>query len=319
MPVPTLSDVYRARRVLSSHLAMTPLLRSQPLSERYDCNLWIKYENCSPTRSFKARGGLYRLSTLPAHFSGVVTASTGNHGQGIALGGATFGRRAVVYVPEGANPVKIAAIRALGADLRVAARALSESNEIAKAAGRDENLLYVEDGEDPDVMIGCATLGLELLEQAPDLDDLIVPVGGGNLIAACALVMSAAAPNVRIHGVQSAAAPAVHDSFLAGEPVTSPICATFAGGLATSYPGSYTFPFIKAGVDEIMLTGEDELIDSAIEMARSTGHLPEGAGAAALAGLRANPDRFRGRKVVLILSGSNAESAIWQRLSGCMI
>lgn len=316
MQVPDLADVFAARQVLSRYLSPTPLLRSLVLSERFGCDLWVKYENCSPIRSFKARGGIYRLGTLLETFAGVATASTGNHGQGIALGGKTFDRKSVVYVPEGANPTKVEAIRALGADLRIAGNTLTESNHLARAAAEAENLLYVEDGEDPDVMIGCATIGLELLEQAPNMQDLIVPVGGGNLIAACALVMERAAPTVRITGVQSSAAPAVHDALLARDVSVVASCETFAGGLATSFAGPFTFPFLQSGVEHIALVSDDALIAAAIEMVRATGHLPEGAGAAAYAAIASAPERYAGRKVVLVLSGSNAEPIIWSRLTG---
>jgi threonine dehydratase len=312
----SLADVLRARQVVQRHLPPTPLLRNQVLSERYGCDLWIKYENCSPIRSFKARGGLYRLATLDASYAGVATASTGNHGQGIAFGARAFGRRAVVVVPVDANPLKVEAIRALGADLRVAGKDLLESNEIAKEIAAQENLLYVEDGEDPAVMIGCATLALELLEQMLEFDDLIVPVGGGNLLGACALVLREASSPARLHGVQSSAAPAVHDSFLAGKTVKLELCETFAGGLATAYPGSYTFDYVQRGVTSISLVSDEELVDGAIELFRATGHLPEGAGAAAFAGLRSRADEFRGRRVVIVLSGSNAEQRIWDRAGG---
>lgn len=198
---------------LAPHLAPTPLLRSDALSERLGCDLWVKHENCSPIRSFKARGGIYRLLTLPAEYAGVATASTGNHGQGIALGARVTNRRAVVVVPEGANPVKVAAIRKIGADLRIIGVDLAESNQAARQAAADENLLYVEDGEDPAVMTGCATLPLEIIEQAPDLDDLVLPAGGGNLLGAAGLVLAAVAPGVRLTAVQSDAAPAVQVSW----------------------------------------------------------------------------------------------------------
>ena len=312
----SLMDVYAARRVIQRFLAPPPLLRSMILSERYGCDLWIKYEDSSPIRSFKARGGLYRGSTLPAEYAGVVTASTGNHGQGIALGAAAFGRKAVVYVPEGGNPTKVAAIRALGAELRVAGNSILEANGVARRASVEENLLYVEDGDDPDVMIGCATIALEIVEALPRFDDLIVPAGGGNLLGACGLVLSAVAPEVRVTGVQSSAAPSVYESFREGAARLHPLCATFAGGLATNYPGAYTFTYIQAGVHDMTLVDDDDLIDAAIELAKATSHVPEGAGAAAFAALRSDPARYAGRTVVLILSGANAEPVIWERLTG---
>jgi threonine dehydratase len=311
----TLAQVYRARSVVSLHLPPTPLLRNRGLSETLGCDLWIKYENCTPIRSFKARGGIYRLSTLGDDIAGIVSASTGNHGQGMALGAKLAGKRAVIVAPVGANPGKLAAIRDLGADLREAGANLAESNGIAKEIARKDSLLYVEDGEDPDVMTGCATLALEIVEQLPELDDLVIPVGGGNLIGACALVLQHAAPHVRLSGVQPEAAPAVYESWKAGKSVTSERCDTFAGGLATNYPGSYTLDYWRDRVDSMALISEEALIESAIMMLRETGHLPEGAGAAALAGVRDDPGRYKGRTVVVLLSGGNAEQVIWERLT----
>ncbi len=312
----TLADVYRARSVVARYLPPTPLLRSRTLSEQLGCDLWVKYENCTPIRSFKGRGGIYRASTLAADVAGMATASTGNHGQGIAWGAALFGKRAVVVAPVGANPVKLAAMRALGAEVIEQGASLAESNDIAKAIAADESLLYVEDGEDPDVMLGCATLALEIVEQLPGLDDLAIQVGGGNLIGACSLVIESAAPRVRICGVQSDAAPASYTSWLKGEPVFDPYCETFAGGIATSFPGHFTFDYWKGRVDHMHLVSDDDIRAAAVRMAKETGHIPEGAGATALAGVLADPVRYRDRTVVVLLSGGNAEPIIWERIQG---
>jgi threonine dehydratase len=312
----SMTDVYRARRAIAPYLSPTPLLRSRVLSEHLGCDLWIKYENCTPIRSFKARGGIYRLLTLPAEYAGVATASTGNHGQGIALGGRIANRRAVVVVPEGANPVKVAAIRDLGADLRVIGSDLAAANRAAREIAGRERLLYVEDGEDAAVMTGCATLALEIVEQASDLDDLVLPTGGGNLLGAAGLVLSAIAPEVRLTAVQSHDAPSVQASWQASRPTWVDRCDTFAGGLSTNYPGALTFPYWNTRVDRVDLVSEEDLVSAALHMVRTTGHLPEGAGAAALAGVLADPTRYTGRTVVILLSGSNAEAAILDRLGG---
>lgn len=313
---PTLADVYRARQVVGRYLAPTPLLRSRGLSERLGCEVLVKYENVSPIRSFKARGGVYRASRLGPDTQGIACASTGNHGQGMAFGARLFGKRAVVVVPEGANPRKVAAIRDLGADLRVHGAHLGEANEEAKRIAAAERLVFVEDGEDPDVMIGCATLGLEIVEQCPDYADLVVPVGGGNLLAALALVSKTLRTEARLTGVQASAAPAVYESWRAGRTRQLGPPRTFAGGLATSVPGSFTFPFILGLVAHFVLVEEEALQDAAVTMLRETGHLPEGAGAAALAAVLADAGRYAGRTVVLILSGGNFEDAIWQRVRG---
>jgi threonine dehydratase len=307
-------DVYRARRMLASHLLPTPLLRSRALSEQLGCELWIKHENCSPIRSFKARGGIYRLLTLPSEYDGVVTASTGNHGQGIALGARVANRRAIVVAPEETNPVKIAAMRDLGADLRIIGNDLAAANKAAREIADEEGLLYVEDGEDAAVMTGCATLALEVIEQLPGFDDLVLPAGGGNLLGAAGLVLGSVAPNVRLTAVQSDAAPSVHDSWQAQKPIWVDRCDTFAGGLSTNYPGGLTYEYWKSQVDRVDLVSEDDLVSAALQMVRATGHLPEGAGAAALAGVLADPARYANRTVVILLSGSNAEAKILDRL-----
>jgi threonine dehydratase len=318
METPTLADVYQARQVVSRHLAPTPLLRSRGLSERTGADVSVKYENMSPIRSFKARGGIYCASRLGPETVGIACASTGNHGQGMALGARVFGKRAVVVVPEGANPRKMAAINDLGAELRVHGPHLAAANDEAKRIAAAERLLYVEDGEDPDVMLGCATLGLEIVEQCPTYDDLIVPVGGGNLLAAVALVSKAVRPTARLTGVQSSAAPAVASSWREGRPLDLGPPETFAGGLATSRPGLYTFPFIRDLVDDVVLVEDEAMLDAAVVMLEETGHLPEGAGAASLAALLVNPARYAGRTVVVILSGGNAEAVVWERLRRAM-
>ena len=315
MTSPTIADVYRAREVVRRYLTPTPLLRSRGLSVRTGAEVFVKYENLSPIRSFKARGAIYCLSQLAPDAAGIACASTGNHGQGMALAAALFGRRAVVVVPEGANEQKMAAIRDLGADLRVDGADIAEAGEAARRIADAEGLVYVEDGEDAEVMIGCATLALEIVEQLPEFDDLLVPVGGGNLLAACALVTKTLRPEVRLTGVQSAAAPAVYRSWREGHSVRLDRPQTFAGGLATSFPGSFTFPFIRDRVDELVTVPDEALIEAAVVMLAETGHLPEGAGAAGLAALLADPVRYAGRRVVLILSGGNFERVIWQRLT----
>ncbi|MGN6755004.1 MAG: threonine ammonia-lyase [Thermomicrobiales bacterium] len=310
----TLADVLRARQVVRRYLPPTPVLPAWTLGQRTDCALHIKYESLSPIRSFKLRGALYCLSRLPADKAGVASASTGNHGQGIALAASTFGRRAVVVVPETTPARKQAAIRHFGADLRVAGRDLAESVTIAQQIAAAENLVYVEDGEHPDVLAGCATLALELVGQLPDLTCLLVPVGGGNLIAACGLVVKSLRPDVRLIGVQSTAAPAVYNAWRAGTPDQHADCTTFAGGVATSYPCRFTFPFIQQYVDDMVLVNDDALIEAAITMLAETGHLPEGAGAAGLAALLADPARYANQTVALLLTGGNFEPVIWERL-----
>ncbi len=310
----SLADVYRARQVVGRYLSPTPLLYSHGLSRRVGGEVYVKYENMSPIRSFKARGAIYCLSRLAADKAGVVCASTGNHGQGVALAAQLFQRRSVVVVPTTTTEQKMAAIRRLGAELQVVGDDLGESVEVATRLANDANLEYVEDGEHPDVLAGCATLALEVIEQLPDFQRMVVQVGGGNLIAACALVVNAIRPEAILTGVQSSLAPAVYNSWRAGEIVGPSPCETFAGGLATTYACRLAFPYIRQGVDEMALVSDDELAEAALVMLAETGHLPEGAGAAGLAALLADPARYAGQKVVILLTGGNFEPYIWTRL-----
>jgi threonine dehydratase len=296
------------------YLPPTPLIHAPGLSRRFGCEVHVKCENLSPIRSFKARGAIYCLSRLDAAMTGVACASTGNHGQGMALAAGLFGRRAVVVVPHGTTEQKMAAIRHFGAELRVEGKDLAEAAAIAQQLATEEGLLYVEDGEHPDVLVGCATLALDVVEQMPDVQHLLVPVGGGNLIAACALVLRGLRLDAVLTGVQSADAPAVYESWRAGHVVRLDGTTTFAGGMATTYPCSMIFPLVQSGVDEMRLVGEEDLIAAARLMLAETGLLPEGAGAAALAALMAEPERYAGRRVVLLLSGGNFEPAIWSGL-----
>src|SRR5579883_2470768 len=211
-----LADVYAARQVVRRYLPPTPLIHAPGLSRRFGCDVHVKCENLSPIRSFKARGAIYCLSRLDAAMTGVVCASTGNHGQGMALAARLFGRRAVVVVPRTTTEQKMVAIRHFGAELRVEGADLAEAGTFAQQMATEEGLLYVEDGEHPDVLVGCATLALEVVEQLPGVQHLIVPVGGGNLIAACSLVLQGLRLDTALTGVQSAAAPAVYESWRAG-------------------------------------------------------------------------------------------------------
>jgi threonine dehydratase len=312
----TIGNVFAARQVVGRYLSATPLLRSRGLSDRVGADVFVKYEDMSPIRSFKARGGIYCASQLGPNVAGLSCASTGNHGQGIAYGARLFGKKAVVVVPVGGNEQKMAAIRDLGADLRVEGENLAEANEIAKRIAEKEGLRYIEDGEDPDVMLGAATLGLEIVEQLPRFDALFAPVGGGNLIAACGLATKGLRPDSRLIGVQPEGAPAVYESWQAGKPLHSDQCDTFAGGLATSYPGTFTFTYLKETVDDMVLVRDDAIAEAAVVMLAETGHLAEGAGAAALSGLLADPARYADQTVVVLLTGNNFEPRIWQEVRG---
>ncbi|MGE0005634.1 MAG: threonine/serine dehydratase [Parvibaculaceae bacterium] len=307
---PTTTDLLAARAFMARHYPPTPLEHNWALSRDHGLDVHVKLENLGPIRSFKARGALYRLSRLEGdeRARGVVTASTGNHGQGVALAGRRLAIPAVVVVPEGTPRLKSDNIARLGAELRVAGRDLAEAEAEAKALAAATGRVFVEDGDDAGLMAGAGTIAWEILEKLPGADALVVPVGGGNLIAGMGLVARLLSPGIRIIGVQSEAAPAVFESWRRGRAVEGP-CATFAGGLATARPGRLAFQVLAGLVDDMVLVTEAELRRAMLATLEATGQLAEGAGAAAFAALPALAPGLAGRKAVLLLSGGNVPVA----------
>jgi len=306
MTVPEASELLTARAYVSRHHTRTPLLHSRALSDRYGCDVSLKCEHFAPIGSFKARGALYRLSRVDRSSRGVVTASTGNHGQGVAHAGTVLGVQTTVVVPDGTPTVKTQAIERLGAKLVYQGRDLAESATAAHAIAEDERLVYIEDGDDPWLMAGAGTVAWEILEDAPETDQIVVPVGGGNLLAGISLVARRLNPSVRLVGVQSEAAPAVYRSWKEGQILEIP-SRTFAGGLATNFPGRLSFDVISRDVDEMTLVSEESIRRSVVDGLKETGHLIEGAAAAALAWLEQASLR-PASKLVLVLTGRNIDS-----------
>lgn len=309
--LPTSEHLAAARESIVASRLRTALYPA--LSPRGDVgrDVYVKYENHGPVRSFKWRGGLNRIATLSRvqRDAGVVTASTGNHGQGVAWAAGRFGVSAVVVVPVGTAPVKLAAMRRFGADLREGGTDLAEAARIAARIAEDEGRLYIEDGEDPMLMAGAATAGFEVLEDLPDAGTIVVPVGGGNLIAGVCLAAEAMGSRARIVGVQSSAAPAVELSWRAGE-IVEASCRTSAGGLATSFPGALSFEVIRRRVDEMVLVEEDDLRRHVTRLLEEAGQVAEGAGAAPFAALESRGSSWRqDGSVALILSGGNLDTA----------
>jgi threonine dehydratase len=300
------AELLAARGFVAAHHPRTPLRRSGALSAATGCEVHVKCENEAPVRSFKGRGPLWSMSRLSAdeRASGVVTASTGNHGQGVASAGRLLGIRTVVVVPESTPALKCDRIRALGGTLLVVPGDLAAATDAARVHADDEGLRYVEDGEDPGLMAGAGTIAWEVLEDLPQTDAIVVPVGGGNLIAGIALVAKQLNPEIRVIGVQSDAAPAAVRSWQAREIIELP-CETRAGGLATSYPGGLALSVMLDLVDEMQLVPESELGRHVVAVLSETGALIELAAAAPFAVLdRLAPD-LAGRRVVLIQTGGN--------------
>jgi threonine dehydratase len=305
--IPTLQDVYLARRVVNSYLKPTPLLRPAALAERLGCDVYVKCENLQPIGAFKIRGGLNLLSHLSEEerSRGVATTSTGNHGQSIAFAARAFGVPAVIYVPEQANPLKVAAMRRLGAEVVFSGADVDVCRVEAELRAERDGMYYVHPMNDARLIAGVATYTVEILEEVPDLGVLIVPVGGGSGLSGACLAGKAINPNLTVIGVQSSHAPVVHDSWKRRELLEYDRCDTFAEGMATRVAYELPAHILWDRVDDIRLVTDAELRRAILTILETTRMLAEGAGAAAVAAAYQLRHDLAGKKVVAVLSGGN--------------
>jgi threonine dehydratase len=301
--------VIAAQQLLATYLVRTPLIYSAPLSQQTGAEVWLKCECFAEVGSFKARGALNCILQLTSaqRAQGIICASTGNHGAAMAWAATSVGSSCVVVVPHGTPEIKLRNMHNAGATVIVDGGDWGESCVIARRLADEHHLLYLEDGEDPAIMAGAGTVALEVIQQLPHVTDLLVPVGGGNFIAGCAIATkAAAAPHLRLFGVQSDAAPAVTDSMRLGEIVHRPTT-SFAGGIATTAPVPQAFAIMQTHVDDMLIVPESSLYTAIGQLVRQHGFVVEGAGAAPVAALLHHTPRFRGRTVVLVLSGRNLD------------
>jgi threonine dehydratase len=301
---PTFDDVLAARERIAPHLRPTPLYRWPDLCEPTGADVWVKHENHQPVGAFKVRGGVNLVSQLSederAH--GLITASTGNHGQSIAFAADVFGIRATICVPVGANPLKVSAIEALGAEIVTAGRDFDEAREHCEDLARKHGYRYVHSGDEPHLIAGVGTHTLEILERQPELDVLLVPIGGGSGAAGACIVAAAMRPELRVIGVQEAAAPAAYRSWKEGVLVEDEMNAS-AEGLQTRVGFELPQRILREHLDDFVLVSGDELRAATLHMLERTRNLIEPAGAAPLAA--ALKLDLAGRKVGLIASGGN--------------
>ncbi|HEX4627904.1 MAG TPA: threonine/serine dehydratase [Gemmatimonadales bacterium] len=305
----------RAAADFRRHLRPTPLQLSRGLSQAAGCQVFLKLESVQPIRSFKLRGALNKLTRMPAdrRAAGVITASAGNHGMGVAYAAAEFGVPATVYVPENANPFKVEAIKRLGASVVHAGRSYSAAFDAAVEARKETGATLVHAYDDPDVVAGQGTIGLELLEDLPELDVAVVPIGGGGLIAGISLYLKSKRPSVRVIGVEPEGADAMRRSLEAGRIVTLDRVDTIADGLAASAPGALTLALAQRHVDEVVTVSDDEMLRSIRQLFEVEHLLAEPAGAAALAGLLKRGGVGAADRAAVIVSGANATDAVLLR------
>ena len=309
-PTITLADVLEARRRISPHLRPTPLYSYGGLDELVGAEVWVKHENHQPVGAFKVRGGVNLVSQLGEDECrrGLITASTGNHGQSVAFAARLFGVTARICVPEGANPVKLAAMRSLGAELVVHGKDFDEAREHCERLAARHGYRYVHSGNEPFLIAGVGTETLEILEDRPDVDAIVVPVGGGSGAAGACIVAKAIRPEIQVIGVQSDAAPAAYRSWRARALLDDEM-ATSAEGLATRVPFELPQQILWEHLDDFVLIGEDEIRAATRSMIEHTRNLVEPAGAAPLAAALKLRDQLAGKRVALVLSGGNISPA----------
>jgi threonine dehydratase len=310
LPVPDLADVLAARQRIAPYLRPTPLYRYPALDAITGAQVWVKHENHQPVGAFKVRGGVNLVSQLTEdeRGRGVISASTGNHGQSVAYAADLFGVRAVICMPERANPVKVESMRALGAEVVFYGRNFDEAREHCEQQAAEHRYRYIHSGNEPLLISGVATYTLEILESRPDIEAIVVPVGGGSGAAGACVVAKATRPSIEVIGVQSEAAPAAYRSWRARSLVED-ANNTSAEGLATGTAFELPQQILRELLDDFVLVSEDSLTTATRLMIEKTRNLVEPAGAAALAAVLGAPGRFAGRKVAIVCSGGNISPA----------
>jgi len=301
--------IHEAAYRLKKRIRKTELIHSHHFSEKLGIPLWFKCENLQRTGSFKIRGAMNFMTSIPKEMlrNGVITASAGNHAQGVAFSADLLGARATVYMPESTPPQKVFATRDYGAEVVLAGRNFDEAYKAAVAAGKASGALFVHPFDDHLVMAGQGTIGLEILEEMPDIANILVPVGGGGLLAGVATAIKETHPHVRIIGVESKAAPGMHNSLQAGKVLETPVTVSLADGIAVKKVGSKTFPIIQNLVDEIVLVDEEDISLAIVALLERTKLLVEGAGAVTLAALLSGAAQHLTGKTVCLLSGGNID------------
>jgi len=316
MTAPTLDDVYRARRRLESQLRRTPLMQHPLLAGETGLEIHVKHENHNPTGAFKVRGGLNLVASLSAdeRARGVISASTGNHGQSIAFASQRIGVPCTIAVPHGNNPDKNAAIRAFGATVVEHGKDFDDAREWVEHEAEVRGLRYVHSANEPLLISGVGTYAIEIFEDLSEPDVIFVPIGGGSGACGCCIARTGLAKGTRVIGVQAEGADAFARSWRGPQRVSMERIGTFAEGLATRYTFDLTFDILKRELDDIVTLTEAELEEGVRTALRATHNLAEGAGGASLAAAVKLRDQLKGKKIVCVMSGGNMNLDVLRRI-----
>jgi len=313
-PALSLDDIRAAQKTLSGVARVTALEGSRHLSELVGAPVHLKCENLQRTGSFKVRGAYVRIAAMPARerARGVVAASAGNHAQGVALAASLLGVRSTVFMPAGAPLPKVAATRDYGARVRLHGQVVDETLRAAQEYAAETGAVFIHPFDHPDVVAGQGTVGLEILEQCPEVRTIVVGVGGGGLVAGVALAVKSLRPDVRVIGVQAEGAAAYPPSLAAGRPVALESVSTMADGIKVGRPGDVPFKIVGELVDEVRTVSEDALSSALLLCLERAKLVVEPAGASPVAALLSDPESFEG-PVVAVLSGGNVDPLVLQR------
>ena len=305
----TIADIWEAHKLLKSYLHHTPLTASRTLHDITGAEIYLKAENMQRSGSFKVRGASYKLSRLTQdeYRCGVIAASAGNHAQGVAIAAAQYKIPCTIVMPETAPLVKVMATQGYGANVVLHGFNYDDAYQHCLELQEETGATFVHAFDDPDVIAGQGTLGLEMLSDLPDADVIVVPIGGGGLIAGIAVAARALRPNITIIGVQAAGASSCRTSLDAGELCTLPTITTIADGIAVKRPGELTFSLIQRLVDDVIVVNDEEIIAAVLLLMERNKLLVEGAGAAGVAAILSGTIELKGKKVLVPLTGGNID------------
>ncbi len=310
----TLDKIYHASYVLKEVIRPTDMIKATNLSD--ECELYLKTENLQVTGAFKARGAYYKISQLTPEerAKGVIACSAGNHAQGVALAAQRYGIKSVICMPNSAPISKVEATKSYGAEAVLVEGTYDDAHDKAVELQKETGATFIHPFDDEMVIAGQGTIGLEILDQLPDLDAVIVPIGGGGLISGVAYAIKSLNPNVKVYGVQSAGAPSMYLSMAHSNIETLPSVNTFADGIAVKTPGELTFELCGKYVDEIITVTDDETATAILSLIEKQKLISEGAGAVSVAAALFDKLPIKGKKVCCLVSGGNIDVTILSRV-----
>ncbi len=310
----TLDKVYHAKYVLKQVIRETDVIQAPKINP--DANIWLKTENLQITGSFKVRGAYYKMSCLSEEekSKGVIACSAGNHAQGVALAAAKNGIKSIICLPDGAPISKVEATKSYGAEVCLVKGVYDDAYKEALRQRDEMGYTFIHPFDDEFVIAGQGTIGLELIEQIPDMDAVIVPIGGGGLISGVAFAIKSLNPNIKIYGVQATGAPSMYNAVRDGKIETLSGVSTIADGIAVKAPGETTFELVSQYVDEIVTVTDDEISAAILALMEQQKLVTEGAGAVAVAAAMFNKVPVKGKKVVCLLSGGNIDVTILSKV-----